>query len=231
MKKFTGLIFLNIAILFSTIILCGCGGSGHKKTSVTTTSSSRPSSSPSSTTSSSATSSPSSSISSSSSQAVSSIPFTLTSNSFVAGGDIPIKYSCYSTEISPHLKWDITSDAVKSFALIMEDIDAIPLVGYPYVHWDVYKIPGSTREIAEGATLRNMPAGSIEGANDDNIPKYSGPCPPAGSGTHHYYFALYALNSDSLTFNANRSMKRSEFESKYASNIIQKVEITGLFKQ
>jgi len=225
MKKLIGLLF------FTTAILCGCGSDGHKT-------SSPPSSSSLSSSSSSAkivaTSSSSSSISSSSSSAnqmTSSISFTLTSNSFVADSNIPIKYSCYSTEISPHLKWEVTSDAVKSFALIMEDIDAIPIVGYPYVHWDVYNIPGTTREIAEGATLHAMPAGSIEGANDDNIPKYSGPCPPAGTGTHHYYFALYALNSDSLTFNANRSMKRSEFEKQYANNIIQKVEMIGLFKQ
>ena len=112
----------------------------------------------------------------------------------------------------------------------MEDMDAIAIVGYPYVHWDVYNIPGSTREITEGATLRAMPAGSIEGANDDNVPKYSGPCPPTGTGTHHYYFALYALNTETLNVNRYKAIKRSEFETLYASNIIQKVEIIGLFK-
>jgi Raf kinase inhibitor-like YbhB/YbcL family protein len=152
------------------------------------------------------------------------------SNSFVADANIPIKYSCYSTEVSPHLKWEITSDTVKSFVLIMEDMDAIAIVGYPYVHWNVYNIPGSVREIAEGATLRAMPAGSIEGANDDKVPKYSGPCPPTGTGTHHYYFALYAINTETLTVNTNRSMKRSEFEKLYASNIIAKAEIIGLYR-
>lgn len=109
-------------------------------------------------------------------------------------------------------------------------MDAIAIVGHPYVHWDVYNIPGSVREIAEGATLRAMPMGSIEGANDDNVPKYSGPCPPTGTGTHHYYFALYALNTETLTVNRNISMKRSEFEKSYTDKIIQKVEIIGLFK-
>lgn len=112
----------------------------------------------------------------------------------------------------------------------MEDMDAIAIVGYPYVHWNVYNIPGSVREIAEGATLRAMPMGSIEGANDDNIPKYSGPCPPTGTGTHHYYFTLYALNTETLDVNRYKAIKRSEFETLYASNIIQKVEIIGLFK-
>ncbi len=109
-------------------------------------------------------------------------------------------------------------------------MDAVAIVGHPYVHWDVYNIPGAAREIAEGATLRAMPMGSVEGANDDNVPKYSGPCPPTGTGTHHYYFAIYALNSETITVNANKAMKRSEFEALYASKIIAKAEIIGLFK-
>ncbi len=112
----------------------------------------------------------------------------------------------------------------------MEDIDAIPIVGHPYVHWDVYNIPAATREIAEGATLRTMPVGSIEGANDDNLPKYSGPCPPTGTGTHHYYFTLYAINTETLAIDVSKVMRRSDFEASYAGNIIQKVEIVGLFR-
>jgi len=233
MKKLLGLLF------FPTIILCGCGGDSSNKTPPPTTSSSSSSSlSPLSSSSSVVTSSSSSikssssslDASSSSSQAASSIPFTITSNSFVADSNIPIKYSCYSSEVSPHLKWDISSDAIKSFVLIMEDKDATPIFGRPYVHWNVYNIPASTREITEGATLRAMPAGSIEGTNDDNVPKYAGPCPPQGSGIHHYYFSLYALNQETLTVNTGKAMMRSEFETKFANQIITKTEIIGLYK-
>jgi Raf kinase inhibitor-like YbhB/YbcL family protein len=148
----------------------------------------------------------------------------------VPDGYIPIKYSCFATEVSPHLKWSITSDAVKSFVLIMEDIDAIPIVQHPYVHWDVYNIPGTVREIVEGATLHAMPFGSIEGINDDEHVQYSGPCPP-DLNTHHYYFALYAINTETLAVDAGHVIRRSDFETRYANNIIQKVEIIGLFKK
>ena len=232
---------LFIPFLFATIFLEGCGGSGgNTNPTPSTTSSSKSieaiisssssSSSVSSPQNSSSSSSTTSKITLSSSSAASSLPFALTSNSFVTDGSIPIKYTCFSTEVSPHLKWEINSDAVKSFALIMEDKDAIAIVGYPYVHWDVYNIPGTVREIDEGATLRKMPTGSIEGANDDNLAKYSGPCPPIGTGTHHYYFALYALNTETLSVNRYKAIKRSEFEALYAGNIIQKVEIIGLFR-
>jgi Raf kinase inhibitor-like YbhB/YbcL family protein len=229
--------------VFLVVVLVGCGGKSHnsKESSPSVSSSSVASSVPTSSSSSVSSSSPkssSSSISSSSSSpasnstsssTASSIPFTLSSNSFVSGEKIPVKYSCYGTEISPHLQWDITSPEIKSFALIVEDYDAIALVGYPYVHWDVYNIPADTRQIAEGATLRAMPAGSVEGVNDDGLRKYSGPCPPEGTGTHHYFFALYALNKADLGVNANRSVKRSEFETQYATAIIQKVEMTGTY--
>jgi Raf kinase inhibitor-like YbhB/YbcL family protein len=232
--------------VFIAVVLVGCGGGKdkNKESSPSVLPSSVASSAPvsSSVSSSSSSSSKSSSISSSlsslasssaassqASSAASSIPFTLSSNSFISGEKIPVKYACYGTEISPHLQWDITSPEIKSFALIIEDYDAIALVGYPYVHWNVFNIPADTRQIAEGATLRAMPAGSVEGVNDDGLRKYSGPCPPEGTGTHHYFFALYALNKADLGVNANRSVKRSEFEKQYASAIIQKVEVTGTY--
>jgi Raf kinase inhibitor-like YbhB/YbcL family protein len=112
----------------------------------------------------------------------------------------------------------------------MEDIDAIAVVGHPYVHWAVYSIPGSVREIVEGASLHTMPTGSLEGLNDDDVSFYSGPCPPPGTGLHHYYFALYALNTENLTVDIHKKIRRHDFETLYGSNIIQKVEIIGLFK-
>lgn len=228
--------------IFLSVFLVGCGGGGgdsqkslppassEASTSVSLSSSS----SSSSITSSSSSSSLSSFVVSSSSSSVqssvaNSIPFAFTSNSFVSGEKIPLKYSCYGSEISPHLQWDVSSPDIKSFALIMEDYDAIALVGHPYVHWNIFNIPADTRVIAEGATLRAMPAGSVEGVNDDGVPKYAGPCPPEGTGTHRYYFALYALNKEKLSVNVARTMRRNDFEAQYADSIIQKAEISGSY--
>jgi Raf kinase inhibitor-like YbhB/YbcL family protein len=112
----------------------------------------------------------------------------------------------------------------------MEDSDAVAIVGYPYVHWNVFNIPASVREISENATLHAMPLGSIEGVNADGVPKYAGPCPPQATGIHHYHFSLYALNKETLTINTGRTWQRSEFEQKFASEIITKTEISGLYK-
>jgi Raf kinase inhibitor-like YbhB/YbcL family protein len=114
----------------------------------------------------------------------------------------------------------------------MDDPDGIPIVGYSWVHWDVYQIPAATRQIPEGATASaKMPSGSVEGRNNDDLAKYSGPCPPMGTGSHRYVFALYALNTETLNVATNTPLNRSAFETKYAKEIIQKVEITTQYGQ
>ncbi len=227
--------YLLLSLSLSALLM-GCGGGHDKKkpdssgnpppSSVSSSSSSLKSTS---TSTSSSSSSSTTTSSSSSSSVVSSIPFAFKSDSFISGDKIPIKYSCFGGETSPDLQWEISSPDIKSFALIVEDYDAIALVGYPYVHWNVYNIPAATHQIVEGATLHAMPLGSIEGLNHDGLRKYSGPCPPEGTGTHHYFFALYALNKAELSIGANKVYMRSEFETDYASAIIQKAEITGSY--
>ncbi len=219
-----------LSIVLMTFLV-GCGGGGAHKTSSPPVPASSPSSSAtvSSVSSSSSSSSDASSMTSTSSSSASSIPFTLTSNSFTSGEVIPVKYTCFGAEISPQLQWEITSTEIQSFALIVEDLDAIAIVGHPYVHWNVYHIPADVRQIAEDASLRTMPLGSVEGVNDDGQPKYAGPCPPPGTGTHHYFFALYALNTAKIAVSTTRPYERSEFETQFANAIIQKVEITGLY--
>jgi Raf kinase inhibitor-like YbhB/YbcL family protein len=160
------------------------------------------------------------------------VPFTLSTTSFTVGEPIPAKYTCDGPQVSPQLAWEINSTAVKSFALVVDDPDGIPIVGYAWAHWNVYQIPAGARQIPEGASLTSaMPAGSLEGTNHDGVAKYSGPCPPAGTGVHHYVFAIYALNVASLDVNLGRALNRSAFEAQYASAILQKVEINAVYGQ
>jgi|GEM_PF-6168066 len=167
-----------LLLLSISLITVACGGSDSKNSpSTSSASSAHVASSASIQSSSSVLSSSSASVLSSAPQSsvASSIPFAFTSNSFVSGEKIPIKHSCSGTEVSPHLQWEITSPDIKSFAIIMEDYDAIALIGRPYVHWVIYNIPADTRVIEEGATHLAMPMGSMEGINDDGLTRYSGP--------------------------------------------------------
>lgn len=116
---------------------------------------------------------------------------TVTSRSFKSGGSIPKKYSYKGANISPHLAWTKGPEGTKSYAIICDDPDAPR--SEPWVHWVVYNIPAQATEFKEG-TYQGQ-----QGTNDYQQINWGGPNPP--SGTHRYYFKVYALNSmlDTLT--------------------------------
>lgn len=117
--------------------------------------------------------------------------FTLTSAAFAHEGMIPKQYTCDGADISPALAWTGAPDGAKSFALICDDPDA-PMG--TWVHWVLFNIPATIHELPEkvppDTTLKN---GARHGFSSFKKPGYGGPCPP--SGTHRYYFKLYALDA------------------------------------
>jgi len=115
----------------------------------------------------------------------------VTSTAFAEGQPIPTLYSCDGQGISPPLAWSGAPAGTQSFALIMDDPDA-PMG--TYVHWVIYNIPAAVNELPEGMPGEAMfPDGSVQGPNTARRTSYGGPCPP--SGTHRYFFKLYALDA------------------------------------
>lgn len=117
----------------------------------------------------------------------------LKSDAFVNGQSIPAKYSCIGKNVSPALTWSDPPAGTQSFALIVDDPDA-PMG--TWVHWVLFNIPADQRSLAEDlpVTGKNVGAGAIYfGINSSGNTRYDGPCPP--SGTHRYYFKLYALDT------------------------------------
>ena len=116
----------------------------------------------------------------------------ITSLAFSEGDDIPSKYTCDGANVSPQLSWSTTSAGVKSYALIADDPDA---PGGDFVHWIIYNIPASVKELHEDVTpSRNIPDEVMLGTNSFGRIGYSGPCPPSGKA-HRYFFRFYALNT------------------------------------
>lgn len=117
--------------------------------------------------------------------------FELTSTAFSHKGSIPTKYTCDGKDISLPLKWRDPPPGTKSFALIADDPDAP--VG-TWVHWVLYNLPAETRALPEAVPPEaELPDGSRHGKNSWGRKSYGGPCPP--SGTHRYFFKLYALDT------------------------------------
>ncbi len=110
------------------------------------------------------------------------------SNAFKEGERIPPKYTCDGENVNPPLAWDNVPPETKSLALVMDDPDA-PMA---WVHWVVVNIDPKTHEIPENFSMEGMK----QIRNSARKEPYHGPCPP--TGTHRYYFKLFAVDVPSL---------------------------------
>lgn len=115
----------------------------------------------------------------------------LTSPAFIDGSDIPTKYTCDGEGVSPPLEWSNLPGGTKSIALIVDDPDA---PGRTFVHWVLYAISPDARGLPENVPDVDItPEGTKHGRSGFGRSGYGGPCPPSGS--HRYFFKLYALDS------------------------------------
>jgi Raf kinase inhibitor-like YbhB/YbcL family protein len=115
----------------------------------------------------------------------------LTSPAFLQGAEIPSYYTSEGENVSPELSWQDAPRQTKSFALVVHDPDA-PMPG-GFAHWVLYNIPPETGHIEDKvpAEMSSLALG-VQGKNDGGKIGYIGPAPP--SGTHRYFFRLFALD-------------------------------------
>ena len=146
----------------------------------------------------------------------------LTSMAFKEGGEIPQKYTCDGENVSPPLAWNGVPEGAKSLALIVDDPDA---PSGTFVHWVLYRLPATTTELAEAVPVHGaLPSGAVQGRNGFKKVGYGGPCPP--SGTHRYYFHLYALK-DSLRLEPGAT--RQDLDAAMESLIIARTQLMGRY--
>jgi Raf kinase inhibitor-like YbhB/YbcL family protein len=141
----------------------------------------------------------------------------VTSPEFVNGKPIPSKYSCNGEEINPPLVFEGVPPEAKSLALILDDPDA---PAGTWVHWVLWNIDPTTTEIKHGS----VPKGAQEGLNSWKRKGYGGPCPP--SGTHRYFFRLYALQE---RLNLPASATRKDLDHAMQGKIIAQSELMGVY--
>ncbi len=139
---------------------------------------------------------------------------------FRVGGRIPAKFTCQGENISPPLSWNQPPPRTQSFALIVDDPDA---PAGTWVHWVVYDLPASARELPEH--VKTISEGAAQGVNDFSDQGYDGPCPPPGK-PHRYFFRLYALD---ITLNLYRAPHRQDLDSGMKGHILAQAELMGTF--
>lgn len=140
----------------------------------------------------------------------------VTSPVFENNGFIPPKYTCDGDDVNPPLNIEGLPEGTQSLVLIVDDPDA-PFGTWD--HWVVWNIP------PVGKIEENSIPGT-EGLNDFNKHSYGGPCPP--SGTHRYFFKVYALDTK-LDLNPNSRKKNVEKAMK--GHVLARGEIIGLYSR
>ncbi len=140
---------------------------------------------------------------------------------------IPAKYTCDGPtsrkatdgqkDINPQLAISDVPKEAKSLALIMDDPDS---PSGTFTHWVMWNIDPKTAEIPE----HSVPAEVAQGQNDFKKPGYGGPCP--GSGTHRYFFKLYALDT---LLDLPTSTTKKELEKAIEGHILITAELMGLY--
>ena len=149
----------------------------------------------------------------------------LTSSAFAPEELIPFKYTCDGVDVSPPLEWTDVPDGTKSLALIVDDPDAPSGL---FVHWLLYGISSSEKGLTEGIGIDESSAGGgRQGKNSFGKVGYGGPCPP--SGTHRYFFHLYALKNDLANLRSGAS--REELDNSMRGHILAEAELMGKYKR
>ncbi|RUR86101.1 hypothetical protein PCC6912_09260 [Chlorogloeopsis fritschii PCC 6912] len=137
---------------------------------------------------------------------------------------IPAKYTCDGADISPALSWDEPPPGTESFALIVDDPDAPRRT---FVHWVLYDIPATVRQLSEQiATVKTLSNGGVQGKNDFGNLGYGGPCPP--SGTHRYFFKLYALDKK---LGLQPGATKNQLEAAMEGHILATAELVGRYQR
>ncbi|MBU6445216.1 MAG: YbhB/YbcL family Raf kinase inhibitor-like protein [Alphaproteobacteria bacterium] len=148
----------------------------------------------------------------------------IVSSAFSEGERIPARHTFEAEDVSPPLSWSDIPPETVSLALIVEDSDA-PNPTAPqtvWLHWLLYNIPPTVRELPENA--KTLPQSAHEGLNDWKRTGYFGP--NSVIGTHRYVFRLYALDT---TLEFASPPRRAAFEAAIAGHLLVEAALMGLY--
>ena len=140
----------------------------------------------------------------------------ITSSAFHEGGNIPSKFTCDGSDISPPLQITGVPSEAKSLVLIADDPDAPSGL---FTHWLIWNIPPQTNSISEGSAPKG-----VHGTNDFGKPDYKGPCPPPG--THRYSFKIYALDRE---LDLRGGAKRSQLDAAMKGHVVAQGVLVGRY--
>jgi Raf kinase inhibitor-like YbhB/YbcL family protein len=145
---------------------------------------------------------------------------TIGTPAFATHKGVPERHTGDGEDVSPALEWSGAPDGTQGFAVVVHDPDA-PLVD-GFTHWVAYGIPGDATGLPEGA------GGLVEGPNSFGNTGYNGPAPPPGHGVHHYYFWVYALDTD---LDLEPGLDRRALLDRIEDHVIEQARVIGTYQR
>jgi Raf kinase inhibitor-like YbhB/YbcL family protein len=153
------------------------------------------------------------------------MPLVLVSPAIPPGGMIPQEYTADGWDISPPLAWSGVPAGTQSLVIVVEDPDAPQGT---FHHWAAYDIPPGTAGLPEGFRA-GVAATFPQARNDFGTFGYAGPCPPSGSGAHHYHFELLALSQPHLALMPGASV--TQVIQAAAPYVVARAELVGTYQR
>jgi len=151
--------------------------------------------------------------------------FNIRAEAFNPGTDIPRKFSCQGSDVSPALVWTDPPAGTQSLVLIVDDPDA---PAGTWVHWVLYDLPPNAHRLDEALPpAGDVAGGGRQGTNDFGKTGYGGPCPPPGK-PHRYFFKLYALDS---RLNLKAGATKLDVEQAMKGHVLAKAEVMGRYRR
>ena len=134
----------------------------------------------------------------------------VTSPDLPADGRFPDRFTAYHDDLTPRIVVRGAPEGTVELALICHDPDAPRAHGF--THWAVYGVPPQDPVEVGPDTVTAFRVGP----NGRGEPRWMGPRPPAGHGTHRYYFWAYALSRP-----VEGAPSREEFLALHGDDIIE----------
>jgi phosphatidylethanolamine-binding protein (PEBP) family uncharacterized protein len=145
--------------------------------------------------------------------------FTLWSPTFPDGASLTTAHAgnlagnpnCVGQNVTPPLAWTNVPAGTRSLALL------------GVAHWVAYGISPAINGFAENE-IGQLSSRYVGGKSTLNLGSYMGPCPPAGTGQHHYVYTLIATDAEPTEIPAGLTMQelltRLQGKAKVASSIV-----------
>lgn len=143
----------------------------------------------------------------------------VTSPAFAFDGPIPTRHVWAEENLSPQLDIANVPAGTEEIVVICHDPDAPFTDGF--THWVLTGLDPSITSLAEGTDA------GVAGVSDFGDEGYGGPAPPAGHGTHHYFFHVYAVDRRLGLGAVDRATALAALD----GHIIEQARLVGTFQQ